>query len=163
MRYSPSTKTFFGDAVDVFPEDAELVTDEEWAAILSANEPQVPRADLEEAAWERIQAERDRRTQTGGFHVGAYWFHSDTFSRSQQLGLVLNGQALPAGIEWKTMSGEFVPMTPALAQQILAAGTLSDVAIFAAAETHHAAMKASANPAAYDFSAGWPPAFSDPA
>lgn len=161
MRYSPTTRTFYGDAVDVFPEDAYEVSDDERAALLVASEPQIPRADLESAAWERIQAERDRRTQTAGFHVGAYWFHSDTFSRSQQLGLVLNGAALPAGIQWKTMSGEVVLMTPALAQQILAAGTLSDVAVFTAAETHHAAMQASADPAAYDFIGGWPPAFGD--
>jgi hypothetical protein len=52
-------------------------------------------------------------------------------------------------------------MTQALAQQVFGAAAASDIAIFAVAETHKAAMEASADPAAYDFSGGWPPAFGD--
>lgn len=109
--------------------------------------------------WDAIKAERDRRTQNGGYKVGAKWFHSDQFSRGQQLGLVLLGANIPAGLQWKTMDGSFVTMTQLLAQQILGSGTGSDQAIFAAAETHKAAMEASADPASYDFSAGWPAIF----
>ena len=35
----------------------------------------------------------------------------------------------------------------------------SDIAIFSAAEAHRVAMEASADPAAYDFTGGWPPMF----
>jgi hypothetical protein len=118
------------------------------------------REEQERQAWEEIRSERDRRTQEGGFHVGDHWFHSDTFSRSQQLGLVLMGASMPA-IQWKTMAGEFVAMTPALAQQILTAGAESDLAIFSAAEQHRAAMLASPNPSAYDFSINWPPIYGE--
>ena len=111
-------------------------------------------------AWEAIKAERDRRTQQGGYQASGHWFHSDTFSRSQQLGLVMMGQAMPA-IQWKTMSGAFVTMTANLAQAIFAAGAASDQAIFAAAEQHYAAMQASADPLAYDYSAGWPAAYGE--
>jgi len=111
-------------------------------------------------AWEAIKAERDRRTQQGGFQASGHWFHSDTFSRSQQLGLVMMGQAIPA-IQWKTMSGAFVTMTANLAQAIFAAGAASDQAIFAAAEQHYAAMQASADPLTYDYSAGWPAAYGE--
>ena len=113
------------------------------------------------ASWEAIKAERDSRTLNGGYKVGAHWYHSDTFSRTQQMGLVMLGASLPNGVEWKTMGGTKVLMTAALAQQIFAAAAASDIAIFAAAEAHRTAMMASANPATYDFSGGWPPAFGE--
>jgi len=106
--------------------------------------------------WLDIQAERNQRTDKGGYLVGGKWFHSDQASRTQQLGLVLLGANIPPGLQWKTMDGSFIVMTPTLAQQILGAAAASDAAIFAAAEAHKAAMEASADPAAYDFSGGWP-------
>lgn len=108
-----------------------------------------------------IKAERDRRTENGGYKVGDKWFHSDQKSRSQQLGLVLIGSSVSAGLQWKTMDGSFVTMTAMLAQQILAAGAASDQTIFAAAEAHKAEMEASPDPASYDFSGGWPATFAD--
>jgi hypothetical protein len=116
-------------------------------------------AQVKAGRWEAIKAERDRRTENGGYKASAKWFHSDQKSRSQQLGLVLLGANIPAGLQWKTMDGSFVTMTQQLAGQILAAGAASDQAIFAAAETHKAAMEASADPASYDFSAGWPASY----
>lgn len=59
------------------------------------------------------------------------------------------------------MDGSFVAMTPALAQQVFTAAAASDQAIYAAAETHKAAMEASADPASYDFSTGWPLTFGE--
>lgn len=106
--------------------------------------------------WNLIKAERDRRTQNGGFQVGDYWFHSDQFSRTQQLGLVQLGEAIPAGLQWKTMSGEFVTMTPELARQVLEAAAAQEQRIFAVAEQHRMAMEASAEPWNYDYSSGWP-------
>lgn len=106
--------------------------------------------------WERIKAERDRRKLDGGYKVGSKWFHSDTFSRTQQIGLVLLGSSIPSGLQWKTMDGSFVTMTQTLANQIFGAAAAQDVATFQAAEVHKAAMEASADPSAYDFSGGWP-------
>lgn len=105
--------------------------------------------------WDEIKAERDRR-KVSGVKVGANWFHSDDASRIQQLGLVMFGAGLPANVQWKTLTGAFVTMTPTLAQQIFGAVAASDMAIFTVAETHKAAMLASADPKNYDFSAGWP-------
>ncbi len=119
---------------------------------------EVPLAERQAAAWSRIQERRDA-TKGGGVHVFGKWFHSDDPSRIQQLGLVMMGAAMPAGIEWKTMDGSFIEMTPALASQIFAAVAALDLAAFAAAEVHKAAMLASADPEAYDFSAGWPEVF----
>jgi hypothetical protein len=120
--------------------------------------PQRPPRSPEEM-WEAIKAERDRRTQAGGYQVGGFWYHSDTFSRTQQMGLVMLGASMPAGVMWKTMSGEMVEMTPTLAQQVFAAAAASDIAIFSVAEAHRAAMLASAEPSMYDFSGGWPAVF----
>jgi hypothetical protein len=111
-------------------------------------------------AWKRIQAERDRRA-IGGVLAAGKWFHTDEFSRTQHLGMALMGQNLPAGINWKTMDGSFVPMTPTLVQQIFQAVAASDIAIFAAAEQHRAAMNVAPDPEAYDFSGGWPAVYGE--
>ena len=92
--------------------------------------------------WEAIKAERDRRTQQGGYQVAGKWFHSDTFSRTQQMGLVMMGADIPADLQWKTMDGSFVTMTQALAGQVFAAAAASDAALFARAEQIKAAMEA---------------------
>lgn len=132
--------------------------------------PTPTRTELEERAWTAIKAERDRRTQQGGYQAQGHWFHSDTFSRSQWLGLKDQARdVLSAGgtmadaliklgsqVLWKSMAGDFVPVTAQLAFDVVAAAGDSDARIFAAAEVHRASMLASADPAAYDHSAGWP-------
>ncbi|HEY0845810.1 MAG TPA: DUF4376 domain-containing protein [Noviherbaspirillum sp.] len=110
--------------------------------------------------WDAIKSERDRR-KAGGVLVTGKWFHSDDPSRIQQIGLVMMGANIPPGLQWKTMDGTFVTMTQALANQIFQAVAAQDQAIFAKAEQHKAAMEASANPAAYDFSSGWPPVYGE--
>lgn len=131
---------------------------------LPVEEVQANQAAATEAAWERIKAERDRR-KFAGVKVGAHWFHSDDSSRIQQLALVMMGSAIPAGLQWKTLTlttpPVFVEMSPALAQGIFQATAASDAAIFAAAETHRIAMEASPNPESYDFNTGWPLSIED--
>lgn len=105
-----------------------------------------------DARWQRIKALRDGKTQTGGYRVGDKWFHSDTFSRTQQMALVMMGAAMPTGLQWKTLDGSFVAMTPTLAQQIFAAAALQDAALFAHAEALRADSTA-------DVLAGWPATF----
>ncbi len=131
-------------------------------------EYQLPAASPEEAAaadklnkWIEIKTERDRRTDAGGFYVDGKWFHSDQKSRTQQLGLVMLGAAIPSGLMWKTMDGSFVTMTPSLAQQILIAGAKSDQSLFESAEVHKVAMESSPYPSSYDYSDGWPPVYGD--
>lgn len=149
---------FLDDAsfAHLLPEGSVEITDAEAAAL------QKPTIDQAKAAkWESIKSERDRRTENGGYKAGTKWFHSDQKSRSQQLGLVLLGANIPANLQWKTMDGSFVTMTQQLAGQVLAAAAAGDQAIFAAAEAHRQAMEASADPAAYDFSTGWPKVFGE--
>lgn len=143
-------------AMDRNPGDTLDVVD---SRVVVVQKPAPTATEIKDEKWDAIKAERDHRTENGGYKVGTKWFHSDQKSRSQQLGLVLLGANIPAGLQWKTMDGSFVTMTQQLAGQILAAGAASDQAIFAAAETHKAAMEASNDPASYDFSAGWPATF----
>ena len=117
---------------------------------------------IKAAKWEQIKAERDRLTQNGGYYVAPHWYHSDIFSRTQQLGLILLGANIPAGTLWKTLDNGLIEMTQTLAGQIFSAAANSDIAIFASAEAHKAAMMASPNPSAYDFSQGWPAVYVAP-
>lgn len=114
-------------------------------------------------AWEQIKLHRDSLTQNGGYKVVVggvdKWFHSDVFSRVQQVGLVMLGANIPPTLQWKTMDGSFVTMTQSLAQQIFQAAAAQEIAHFAKAEEHHAALQALTTVeeiAAYDWKAGWP-------
>lgn len=120
-----------------------------------------PRPEVNAQIWGEIKAIRDRKTQNGGYKVGTDWFHSDTFSRTQQIGLTMYGANMPADLTWKTMAGTFVPMTPTLAQQIFAAAGAQDVALFTHAETLKAQVEAATDPATVDITAGWPETFNN--
>ena len=122
--------------------------------------PSVDLNEVKASHWEDIKAERDRRTQQGGFLVSGKWFHSDTFSRTQHIALVMMGAGIPANLQWKTMAGSFVTMTQGLAAQIFAAAAASDAALFARAEQIKAVMES--DPANFNLSAqSWPMMFGD--
>lgn len=129
-----------------------VLTEEDIAVQLEENK---------QRAWERIKDYRQQR-QHAGVQVGEKWFNSDADTRIQQLGLFAMGQSMPLGIpDWKTLDNSFVPMTPNLAAQIFMATAHSDIAIFAVAEQHKAAMEISADPLAYDYKSGWPKTFGE--
>ena len=128
---------------------------QQWLAEGNTPDPAESHAEITARMWDAIKAERDRR-KAGGVKVGAKWFHSDDGSRIQQMGLVMMGAGIPANLQWKTMDGSFITMTQTLASQVFQAVAASDQAIFTAAETHRVAMEASADPASYDYSGGWP-------
>ena len=145
--------------------EGDLNVYENYVATDEVNHPIPPKATLDSniramvelEQWRRIQDERTRR-QNGGVYIASVnkWFHSDQTSRIQQLGLVMMGANLPNNINWKTMDGSFIVMTPAIALSIFNAAATLDMAAFAVAEQHRANMIASANPANYDFSGFWP-------
>lgn len=156
------TKLAFKDNKDGYyecevPEGSEVP---EWAQKLTPCEIyQMPLEQIKSRQWDAIKAERDRR-KVGGVKVKVgttnKWFHSDDASRIQQMGLVMMGTNMPADLQWKTLDGSFVAMTPAIAGNVFAAAAASDQAIFAVAEGHKTAMEASVDPSTYDFSTGWP-------
>lgn len=145
MRHGPRFWTFSGNVIST-------VTETEYQAII-LNEKKLQK-------WREIQAERDRR-KFGGVKVGNYWFHSDDTSRIQYIGLLMLGSSIPPGIMWKTMTGEFVEITPTLVQQIFNAVASHDLTVFAVAEQHRAIMNTSSDPENYDFSSGWPLIFGE--
>lgn len=108
--------------------------------------------------WEDIKFKRDH-LQASGVKVGNYWFHSDTSSRIQQLGLVMMGSNIPPGLMWKTMSGELVVMTQTLAMQIFMAQAAQDMTLFAVAENKRREMMLVQDPTSYDYESGWPETF----
>lgn len=113
--------------------------------------------------WRLIQAERDRR-KSAGVYVAGNWFHTDDTSRIQFLGLLMYGANMPNNIMWKTMSGNFVQMTPTLAQQIFGTIGAKDTLIFTVAETHRAQMTASSDPSSYNYLTGspaWPTVYGE--
>ena len=128
----------------------------DWTQLKTAENLSV---EAQDKAWTAIKLERDRRKQAG-VKAGEHWYHSDTESRIQQMHLVMMGAGMPAGITWKTLSisGDpvFVEMTPTIALAISTNMAANDIAVHAVAEQHRAAMMASADPAQYDFSSGWP-------
>jgi hypothetical protein len=155
-------------------EDARLLTGYDDAVDVSGTEvgigwlydgqaftpPPVDTAELKARHWDAIKQERDRRTQQGGYQVAGKWFHSDTFSRTQQMGLVMMGASIPVDLQWKTMDGSFVTMTQALAGQVFTAAAASDTALFARAEQIKSAMED--DPVNFDLaSQTWPAVFGD--
>lgn len=129
------------------------VAEQEEAAIASHI------AKLKDEKWNHIKLYRDNLTQTGGYKAGDKWFHSDTFSRSQQLGLVLLGNNIPSGLMWKTMDGSFIEMTQALAQEVFQAATIQDSSIFAYAESINKQIQDSNDLEfiqSFDIKSGWP-------
>ena len=114
-----------------------------------------------DVVWSAIQDERTRR-QNGGVFISSVnkWFHSDQTSRLQQIGLVMMGNNMPTGIQWKTMDGSFIEMTPALALSVFNALATLDMTAFAVAEQHRANMNQMQNPIEYNFSTFWPAIYS---
>lgn len=105
--------------------------------------------------WTLIKSYRDNLIQNGGYLASGKWFHSDTLSRTQQMGLVMMGASVPA-VQWKTMDGTFITMTQTLAGQIFAAAAMQDQALFSHAELLHATVLAAEDPNSVDITVGWP-------
>lgn len=177
---SASTRGFYDDEIHTnMPIDAVSITNQEHQTLLQGQSEgksiewdeagypylkdpvELTLKEKQEAAWQLIKTERDRRTQLGGYQAEGNWFHSDTFSRSQIIALVIMGDGMPEGLNWKTMDGTFVPMTPALAQAIFAAGAAQDQAIFTTAEAHNSAMLEYEDPSQYDYLVGWPTSYGE--
>jgi len=88
--------------------------------------------------------------------VGMVFQHFELFPH---LSVTDNLTILGQPVRWKTMDGSFANVTAQSAFDIVAAAGDLDARLFAVAETHRAAMEAAPDPAAYDFSAGWPETF----
>lgn len=190
MFYSKTTGGFYSRDIhgEAIPADAVEITSEEHVALMDAQsqgkiiQPDIdgnpvavdPPKQTAAQVWDRIKAKRDA-IKAGGVKVGTKWYHTDADSRIQHLGLkdqardllaagqpdTTRLQKLGQDVRWKTMDGSFIYLTVKHAFDIVAAVGDLDALAFTAAETHRVAMEASADPASYDFSTGWPKAFGE--
>lgn len=127
-----------------------------------STETQAYITELKAQKWNEIKEYRSTLTINGGYKASGKWFHSDPFSRSQQLGLVILGDNIPTGLLWKTMDGSFIEMTPALAQEVFQTATTQDTLLFAHAEELNNSLQALTSPdeiALFAIKEGWPESY----
>lgn len=110
--------------------------------------------------WVEIKAKREAVKYAGVpiVSVGKV-IDTDEGARTQQLGLVMMGASLPSGLLWKFADNTLVPMTPTLAQEVMATTAARDMAVFSVAETYRAQINAMTDwqaVLALDISGGWP-------
>lgn len=137
---------------------------EAWIAAGNVPEPIAAVAPLREALiadlWGAVK-ERREQCKAAGVQVGGYWFHTDIDSRLQWLGMRSEGGALSVGLPWKTMSGQFTPITAQLVSDVYAAIKAKEIAAFARAETLRALLNAADDPRLVDINAGWPASYGE--
>mgnify|MGYP000544162106 CR=1 FL=1 len=106
-----------------------------------------------------IRAERDRRKFNGVF-VSGKWIHTDTYSRTQWLAMVMMGASVPT-VEWATLDNSTITTSQALAAAVFNATATLDVTLFAHAKSLIAAVDAAPDPYSVDILAGWPATFGE--
>lgn len=104
-----------------------------------------------------IKAERDRR-KFNGVLVSTKWIHTDTYSRTQWMGMVMMGASVPA-IEWTTMDNTSITTSQALAGAVFQATAALDATLFAFAKSLIDTVNASSDPTSVDITTGWPATF----
>ena len=113
------------------------------------------KAEQQAEVWERIKAKRYDNLRAGVYVKSVKkWFHTNDESRTQYI-MLRTMRELPAGLQWKTMEDEFVPMTRELLDELSMQMLQDEQADFANAEKHKAAMLKVENPLEYDYSGGW--------
>ena len=106
-----------------------------------------------------IKVERDRRKFNGVF-VSGKWIHSDTYSRTQWMGMVMMGASVPS-IPWTTMDNSSITTSQALAGAVFQGIAQMDATLFAYAKSLIDAVEASNDPASIDITTGWPATFGE--
>lgn len=118
-----------------------------------------------ESIWEAIKYIRDTILQDGvkvSVDGVNKWFHTDVYSRTQWLGLIILGPNIPANIQWKTMDGSFIILTQTIVQQIFSAIQVKELTAFQKAEVLRAEVNAATDLStveSIDFLTGWPESF----
>ena len=113
--------------------------------------------------WESIKQYR-ALIEEGGVYVSTAdrWFHTDPEAQRKycMVGLASLSKIYQP-IDWKTMDGSYVKMTPQLFQDLLASLLIISPQIHKVAEQHRVALWKSETPLEYDFTTGWPGTYSD--
>lgn len=129
--------------------------------------------------WEEIKAYRDKRKFLG-IYVSGSWFHNDSDSRTQWLGLKDKARDVLANggtstsvltinhpqygivpIQWFTMSGALVTVTVQLAFDIVEKTGDLDGVLYGIGQYHRAQLYSSPTPETYNYKVGWPPVYGE--
>lgn len=106
-----------------------------------------------------IRAERDRR-KFNGVLVAGKWIHTDTYSRTQWMGMKIMGASVTE-VDWVTMDGSTIKTTPVLAAAVFDAVAALDTSLFNYARNLISQIDTSANPASINIKTGWPVTFGE--
>lgn len=123
-------------------------------ALWRASEPTV------EDMWEFIKVKRTQ-VNAGGVYVNGHWYHTDleTLAQYSIMYAAIAVNSLPGthvfANNWKTMDGQFEPMTVNLLRIIVGTGIRNATLNFANAEKHKVVMTAKTDHYLYDYSTGW--------
>lgn len=106
---------------------------------------------------------KDKRVQmnAGGVFVLGDWYHTDpeTLANYAIMYAAISVNSLPSNYvfsaRWKTMDGDFRPMSVKLLKSIINKGMGVVATNFATSERHKALLMASPIPSKYDYSTGW--------
>lgn len=107
----------------------------------------------------QITLELDRR-KFGGVKVGSQWIHTDTYSRTQWLGMAMMGAEVPS-IEWTTMDGTSIFTSQTLVRSVFQNTAQLDTDVFNYAKTLITQVEKAEEPLLVDILTGWPTTFSD--
>lgn len=114
---------------------------------------------IKNTLWEQVKTNRDFR-KFNGVLVSGKWFHTDTYSRTQWMGMMLMGANVP-NIAWTTMDYTTIPLTQTLVQQVFAATAALDSQLFNKARDLYNQLMASSTPETVDITTGWTKTFGE--
>lgn len=153
-EFDPLTQTVIRDGCEKLGD----VWQYKWRIdALTAEQIEANLAALKASKVTAIKAERDRR-KFNGVLVSTKWIHTDTYSRTQWMGMVMMGAGIPA-IEWTTMDNTSITTSQALAGAVFQATATLDATLFAYAKSLIDTVNASSDPAGVDITTGWPATF----
>lgn len=134
-----------------------------------------PKTNTEWATYKKklVNDKRDQLITSGGFPLTSsgvkYWFHSNSISTSQQLGLIsaaiiakMSGATdskILHPIPWRTMGGQSINLTVGITLSLLQASFTQQGLMFTAANNHKAALDTSSDTKNYNINSGWPEVF----
>jgi len=121
--------------------------------------PEIPKiepslASVKDELVRKVKTQRDFQKFNGVF-VQNKWIHTDTYSRTQWMAMVMMGANLPA-IPWTTMDGTHIVTTPALAQGVFNGVAQLDAQLFSFASSLITSIDSSDDPNSVDITTGWP-------
>ena len=106
---------------------------------------------------EKVKQKRDLVKFQGVF-ISNKWIHTDTYSRTQWMAMVMMGANLPI-VSWTTMDKSTINTSQTLAMQVFQGVAIQDSLIYSVSSTHISNILALDDAYGYDILTGWPTTF----